>query len=235
MKIWETFRSLRDQAKEKSKQLAQQAGRQARTPRNDTGQDVDSSAPPAASEQSKLIKAINVLKKRDRLGVTAERAAAAGGVASGVAASGAIASLAGASTLLGSSTLGSLLGGVFVTTTPVGWVIGSAAACGALGYGIAKLVRSGAEQDQVRKELLQSLSARCAEVANQSANQSVLLELGQILTLLVAAGEVSELDSQKLVSHIEKGMLKPEIGLQRIKALAISKGVIQETHSPNGK
>ena len=255
MKIWETVRSLGDQAAEKSKdiaekaaergrgiakqaaeqtrQLAQQAGRHAENLRKEDGQDQLSAVSPAASEQRKLAKAIDVLSKRDKLGLTAEGAAAAGGVASGVAASGAIAGLAGASTLLGSSTLGSLLGGVFVTTTPVGWIIGSAAACGALGYGIAKLVRSGAEQDQVRKELVQSLSARLAEVASQSANQQVLLELGQILALLVASGEVSEQDSQKLVSHVETGSLQPEIALKRIKALAISKGVIEEVaHQP---
>ena len=29
-----------------------------------------------------------------------------------------------------------MLGGVFVTTTPVGWVIGSAAVMGAAGYGL---------------------------------------------------------------------------------------------------
>lgn len=226
--VAEKGKGIAKQTAEQTKQLAQQAGRHAQNWRKGGGQDHLSAESPAASEQRKLAKAIDVLSKRDKLGLTAEGAAAAGGVASGVAASGAIAGLAGASTLLGSSTLGSLLGGVFVTTTPLGWVIGSAAACGALGYGIAKLVRSGAKQDQVRKELVQSLSARLAEVASQSTNQQVLLELGQILALLVAAGEVTELDSQKLVSHVEKGSLQPEIALKRIKALAISKGVIEE-------
>ena len=223
----EKSKSIAKQAVEKTKQLAQQAGPHASSCRNGDELDHLSTESPGGSEQRKLAKAINVLSKRDKLGVTAEGAAAAGGVASGVAASGAIAGLAGASTLLGSSTLGSLLGGVFVTTTPVGWVIGSAAACGALGYGIARLVRSGAEQDQVRKELVQSLSARLMDVASHSEDQQILLELGQILALLVASSEVSELDSQKLVSHVEKGSIKAEIALKRIKALAISKGIIE--------
>ena len=38
-----------------------------------------------------------------------------------------------------------------MTTTPVGWVVGSVIVGGAVGYGVAKLVRSGGKSDAVKK------------------------------------------------------------------------------------
>ena len=93
-------------------------------------------------------KALEKLKGRDKVGVLGDVLGVGAGIASGVAASGGIAGAAGASTLLGSSALGSLAGGVFVAATPVGWVIGSAAAAGMLGYGISKVIRSGGKVDE---------------------------------------------------------------------------------------
>ena len=72
------------------------------------------------------IRTLEKLKGRDRVGVLSELVGTGVGAASGIAASGAIASAAGASTLIGSSTLGSLLGGVLITATPIGWVVGAA-------------------------------------------------------------------------------------------------------------
>jgi hypothetical protein len=72
--------------------------------------------------------------------------------AGGIAAAGTIASVAGATTLLGSSTLGTVLGGVLVTTTPIGWVVGCTVAAGAIGYCITKMVQSGQKGDSSREK-----------------------------------------------------------------------------------
>jgi hypothetical protein len=96
--------------------------------------------------------AIDKLCSKDKVGVTGDHLAAIGG-AGGFA-------VEGAATLLGPGARGSALGEIFVTTMPVGWVIGSAALMGAAGYGIAKMIRSGRAQDQIRKEIIQRLRER---------------------------------------------------------------------------
>ncbi len=113
-----------------------------------------------AFEDPKVRAALDKLKGRDRVGVMGEGAALLGGAGAGAALAGSAAGMAGATTLLGSTSLASLLGGVFVTTTPIGWVVGSAAVAGAAGYGIAKLIRSGSKQDQLRGELSGRLATR---------------------------------------------------------------------------
>lgn len=94
---------------------------------------------------------------RDRLGILGELGVTGLGVTTGIALSGTIAGAAGAATLAGSSTLATLLGGVFVTATPIGWVIGSAVVCGSLAYTVGKLVKSGASCDALKARTIQEL------------------------------------------------------------------------------
>lgn len=95
----------------------------------------------------------------DRVGTVGRGITAGLGALGGAAASGTVASACGASTLLGSSTLASLLGGIFVTTTPVGWVVGTAAAGAAVCYGAGRLISSGARADAERAELVREMEA----------------------------------------------------------------------------
>ena len=69
---------------------------------------------------------------RDKIGLFGEALGFGIGTVGGIGLAGTVASVAGASTLLGSTTLASILGGVFVTATPVGWVVGAAATAGSL-------------------------------------------------------------------------------------------------------
>lgn len=97
---------------------------------------------------------------RDRVGRLGSIGMTGIGTAGGAAASGKIAAAAGASTILGSTTLGNLLGGVFVAATPVGWIIGSALAGGAIAYGAVRLVRSGSRFDTSREYDIRELEER---------------------------------------------------------------------------
>lgn len=94
------------------------------------------------------IRALEKMKRspRDRLGILGELGVTGMGVTTGIALSGTVAVAAGTATLAGSTTLASLLGGIFVTTTPVGWVVGSAVVCGSLAYAVG----NGAQRRQVR-------------------------------------------------------------------------------------
>ena len=172
-------------------------------------------------------KVIQKLKAKDKIGMVGERLTAAGGAVAGMAAAGTIASAAGATTLLGSTSLASALGGIFVTTTPVGWVIGSAAIAGAAGYGLAKMVRSGSQQDQVRKEIIERLNKRLQTIQSKSKDHDILTELNQILSLAIMSGLIKDDQGERMIELIAQGSLKAEVALTRIKALAISAGIIE--------
>ncbi|MCE2660397.1 MAG: hypothetical protein LW854_19485 [Rubrivivax sp.] len=176
-------------------------------------------------EASHLTRTIDAMHGRDRVGVSAEAAAVAGGAAAGVAASGAIAGAFGATTLLGSSTLASALGGVFVTTTPVGWVIGSAALMGAAGYGVARLIRSGAEQDRARLEIMGRLSERLGALQTTAAEP--VDELAQLVSVCMVSQLISDEQGQQLVGLVERGALDASLAVMRLRALAVESGVIE--------
>ena len=178
-------------------------------------------------DQAKISNAIKKLSGRDKVGVSAEVLSAAGGAAAGVAAAGTVAGVAGATTLLGSTGLASLLGGIFVTTTPVGWVIGSAFLAGAAGYGLAKMVRSGAAQDRTRKELVERLSKRLEAMQEQSAERASLIELTQLVAVANTVGLITESQGQRMVDLVEKGALNSTLAVERLKAMALSAGVIE--------
>ncbi len=170
--------------------------------------------------------AIEKLSSKDKIGVAGEHLAAVGGVAAGVAAAGTVAGAAGATTLLGSGALASALGGVFVTTTPVGWVIGSAALMGAAGYGIAKMIRSGSVQDQLRKEVTQRLNQRLAASKTKKIAPDCKSELSQLIALTLEASAITEDAASRLVSLVDAGTLKPELALERVKSIALANKLI---------
>ncbi len=145
----------------------------------------------------------------------------------GAGAASTIASAAGATTLLGSSTLANVLGGIFVTTTPFGWVIGSAAIAGAAGYVLANMVRSGSQQDQVRKEIIEGLNKRLQAIQSKNKDHGILTELNQILSLAIINGLIKDDQAERMIELIEQGSLKAEIALTRIKAMALSAGIIE--------
>ena len=105
---------------------------------------------------------------RDRVGILGELGVTGLGVTAGVALSGSIAAIAGTATFAGSTTLASIVGGIFVTATPVGWVVGSAVAGGTLAYAAVKLVRSGAKCDTRRKINIRDLEERILKLKQEA-------------------------------------------------------------------
>ena len=176
--------------------------------------------------------AIEKLRSKDKIGLAGEHLAAIGGGAAGIAAAGTVAGTFGATTLLGSSTLAGVFGGVFLTATPVGWVIGSAALAAAAGYGIAKMIRSGSEQDQVRKEVVQRLNKRLSSSRWEKLTPDSKAELKRLLALTVAAEAISGESASRMVALIESGALNPDLALARIKSIALAKGVFELADNP---
>jgi hypothetical protein len=175
--------------------------------------------------------AINKLKSKDKMGSAGEVLSTAGGAAAGVAAAGTIASFAGATTIMGSSTLAGVLGGSIVAATPISWVMGSAALAGAAGYGIARMVRSGTEHDQIKKELVERLGKRLQSLSVEKGNEKVdiLLKLNQLLLLTIFGGLMREEQASRTVELVEQGKLPPDIALKRIRGMALAAGLIEAT------
>ncbi|MGQ9951338.1 hypothetical protein ACUS6I_25660 [Pseudomonas aeruginosa] len=181
-----------------------------------------------APDEVAIKQAVEKMRGRDKLGLAGEHLAAAGGAAAGVAAAGSIASAAGATTLLGSTTLASMLGGVFVTTTPVGWVIGSAAVMGAAGYGIAKLVRSGSEQDRLRKAFIERQTQRLMDLETARAPLDEKVELSQLIALTLAAGVLEQDAARRMVDLVNAGKLPTSLALERVRAIALATELIEQ-------
>lgn len=199
------------------------------------GRDLEDEATNAhADERGKLNAAIEKLRTRDKVGVSAEVLATAGGAAAGAAAAGTVASVAGASTLLGSSALGSALGGIFVASTPVGWVVGAAVLVGAAGYGLTKLARSGARQDHLRREIVERLVRRLESQDRDSAAKASLTELTQLVTVALAAGLITDVQGKRMVDLVERGSLDVEVAVRRLKELALSRGAIENVAPSDG-
>ncbi|HRK40377.1 MAG TPA: hypothetical protein PK347_18530 [Burkholderiaceae bacterium] len=177
------------------------------------------------SEEARVASAIEKLKGRDKVGVVSEYATTAGGIAAGAVLAGKVAAVAGASTLFGSTTLATTLGGLFVVSTPVGWVIGSAALVGTAAYALSRLAASGAKQDVARKELIERLQKRLQELgSSQQKEQSS--ELQALLAIAIASQLITEDYAKRLVDMVEGGSLHVNVATNRLRDLALEAGVI---------
>jgi hypothetical protein len=162
--------------------------------------------------------AIKKLRRRDRVGDAGQILTTAGGATAGATAAGAVASAAGASTLLGSTTLASALGGVFVTSTPMGWVVGCAVAGAAAAYGVSRLVRSGGRHDRIREELIERLSKRLAQIKAYDTQPSAMDDLRKGMSHAIRLGHISEEQATRMVDLVEQGKLDIQLALVRINA-----------------
>lgn len=174
----------------------------------------------STSESTKDIEAaIEKLKGADKVGRAGEVLGVAGGALAGASAAGAVAAAAGATTIFGSATLGTLLGGTFVAATPVGWVIGTAAVAGAAGYGIARMIRSGSEQDQARKEIVERLTQRLAAVEAKAGEQSALDELRRLMPVALQRGFMSENQAKRMIELVDRKTLSATVALSRLQGI----------------
>jgi len=157
------------------------------------------------------ISALEKMKKssRDRIGVLGELGATGLGGVAGAGLAGATAGAVGVATIFGSSSLGSILGGIFVTTTPVGWVVGSVAIGGAVGYGISKLVSSGGKSDAIKQMNIRELHEKIKTLQNQSQyaqkSNDKMKKVIEGIQLLIKNNKLSQEESTALLASIEKG------------------------------
>ena len=160
--------------------------------------------------EKEYVSALEKMKRspRDRIGVLGELGVTGLGAAAGAAVSGAAAGAAGAATLAGSTTLGSILGGVFVTTTPIGWIIGSVTAGAGLGYAASKLVRSGGKADVYKIYSIRELETRIKTIREQAEGSTSFEDkFRRVLTAvqhLVASGKVTQEKATEIIVGIQQ-------------------------------
>lgn len=160
--------------------------------------------------EKEYMSALEKMKRspRDRIGVLGELGVTGIGAFAGAAISGAAASAAGAATLAGSTTLASILGGVFVTTTPVGWVVGSVAAGAGIGYAASKLVRSGGKADVYKIYSIRDLDERIRTIRAQAAGSTSFEEkFRRAITAvqhLVANGKIGQEKATEIIVGIQQ-------------------------------
>lgn len=179
------------------------------------------------SEEARVTSAIEKLKGRDKVGVVSEYASTAGGIAAGAVVAGKVAAVAGASTLFGSTTLATALGGLFVVSTPVGWVIGSAALVGTAAYALSRMAASGAKQDVARKELIERLQKRLQELGSSNPQKEQSSELQTLLAIAIASQLITEEYAKRLVDMVETGSLPLDVATTRLRDLALEAEIIK--------
>lgn len=175
------------------------------------------------------VSALEKMKRnpRDRVGILGELGVTGLGVAAGVAFSGSIAGIAGAATLAGSTTLASILGGIFVTTTPVGWIVGSALAGGTMAYTAGKLVRSGGKSDTRRKMNISELGQRIQKMRKQAqCSQFQNKKMAKIITriqYLVSGLHMEQDKATEILAAIEKKKINVDEAFELLQAIVKEK------------
>lgn len=156
----------------------------------------------------------------DILGILGDIGVTGLGTAAGIAASGTIACAFGASTLLGSTTLAALLGGIFVTTTPVGWIVGSAVAAGTLAFGTGWLIKSGTRSDTIREMNMNELKNRLHQLQGESDRTQVtddkMRKLIEALQLLVRNDHMLPDKSNEIILSVKQGHMPYEYAFAAI-------------------
>lgn len=133
------------------------------------------------------------------------------GVGLGAAAAGTLAAAAGATSIAGLTTAASWVGLTVVAATPVGWIIGSAAAAGAVAYGVSRLIRGGSLAEGRKAELLQGYreAARNVEAKERAGRIAAEDRTRFIISLreLIDRNAIPPTNAFRLIEQVELGRI----------------------------
>ncbi|HEY9673148.1 MAG TPA: hypothetical protein V6D50_06910 [Chroococcales cyanobacterium] len=163
--------------------------------------------------KEQLLKAIEQLERNptDKLGIFADIGIAGVGAALGVAGAGTLATAAGATSIPVLTTVGSWVGVTLVGATPIGWVVGTAAAGAAVAYGVSRLVKGSGYNEGKTKQLLIQLKERSEEVEAKERTSSIgdedKTQFHILLKEPVRLDLISPKQAQDLITAVENGQL----------------------------
>jgi hypothetical protein len=133
------------------------------------------------------------------------------GAALGAGAAMAIAGAAGATSIFGLTTVASWLGVTVVAATPIGWIIGCAAAGGAALYGISRMVHDGGLSEGRKLELLQKYKedARNIDVKERAGRITDEDRTKFIISMkeLIDKDAISPVKAKNLIEQVEQGRI----------------------------
>ena len=111
---------------------------------------------PSKVTKTQLLKLIDDLEKKpeDKGRILGDIGITAVGAGLGVAAAGSVAVAMGATSIFGVTSAAGWLGLTVVAATPVGWVLGSAAAAGVAAYTVSRFIRNGGMSEGKKAKLL---------------------------------------------------------------------------------
>lgn len=183
--------------------------------------------PKATKKQ--LIKMIDELEKNphDKVRILGDTGITITGTVLGAAAAGTLASAAGATSIIGLSTAASWFGVSVVAATPVGWIIGCAAAGGAIAYGVSRMIHDGGLSEGRKLELLQKYreDTRNMEAKERSGNIGDADRTRFILSMreLIDKDVISPDKAFKLIEQVEQGRIHLSQAFALIQALIAEK------------
>ncbi|SDZ14244.1 hypothetical protein [Nitrosomonas sp. Nm58] len=163
--------------------------------------------------KKQLIRMIDELEKNpnDKVRILGDTGITITGTVLGAAAAGTLAMSAGATSILGLSTAASWFGVSVVAATPVGWIIGCAAAGGAMAYGVSRMIHGGGLSEGRKLELLQKYreDTRNMEAKERSGNIDDAERTRFILSMreLIDKDAISPDKAFRLIEQVEQGRI----------------------------
>ena len=160
---------------------------------------------PSKPDKTRLLKLIDHLENKpaDKGRILGDIGITAVGAGLGAAAAGTVAAAAGATSIFGVTTVASWLGLTVVAATPVGWILGGAAAAGVATFTVSRLIRNGGMTE-----------GRKAELLNRYRDEARLLAAKE------QAGSISDSDRTRFIVSlrdlITKDVIPPDVALRLI-------------------
>lgn len=173
---------------------------------------------PTKVTKSQLLKLIDELEKspQDKGRILGDVGITIIGAGLGAAAAGTLATAAGVTSIFGVTSVAGWLGLTVVAVTPVGWLLGGAAAAGAAAYTVSRLIRSGGLAEGTKAELLYRYR-----------------EEARIIAAKEAAGSMEEIDRTRFIvalrDLIDKDVIPPDVAFRFIEQ--VEKGSVPISHA----
>jgi hypothetical protein len=163
--------------------------------------------------KEQILKAIEQLEKNpiDKVGILADVGIVGVGAVLGAAGAGTLATAAGATSIPVLTTVGSWVGLTLVGATPVGWLVGTAAAGAAVAYGVSRLVKGSGYDEGKTKQLLAQSNEKLKEIEAKERASGVgdndKTEFHIFLKEPVRLDLISPKQAQDLITTVENGQL----------------------------
>jgi hypothetical protein len=182
-------------------------------------------SPTGKPTKEQLVRMIDELEKNpdDKGRILGDIGITVLGVVSGAAAAGTLASVVGATSVWGLTSAASWLGLTAVSATPVGWIIGTAVAGGALAYSVSRMIHGGGLSEGRKLELLQKYreEANFIDVKERSGSISDKDRTAFIISLreLIDKDAISPEKAIKLIEQVEHGRIPISQAIELVQAI----------------